>query len=103
LLQNRAITRKRDVLKLAALSAAGFMLAEKLLLFLAMSVVSDSLFVRALFSGGLLLLPLALHVITTSAVCLATARFGTRFYPLAVAFGSLVHAIYNLNVVGALL
>ena len=27
LLQNRAITRKRDVLKLAALSAAGFMLS----------------------------------------------------------------------------
>ncbi|MFH1647472.1 MAG: ABC transporter permease [Chloroflexota bacterium] len=103
LLQNRAITRKRDVLKLAAISAVGFMLAEKLLLFLAMSVVSDSLFVRALFSGGLLLLPLALHVITTSVVCLATARFGTRFYPLAVVFGSLVHAIYNLNVVGALL
>ena len=103
LLQNRAVSRKRDVLKLAILSALGFMLAEKLLLFLVMSVVSDSLVVQALFSWGLLLLPLALHVVSTSVVCLATARFGTRFYLLAVIFGSMLHAIYNINVVGSML
>ncbi len=103
LLKNHAVSRKRDVLKLAVLSALGFMLAEKLLLFLVMSVVSDSHFVQALFGWGLLLLPLALHVVSTSVVCLATARFGTRFYLLAVVFGSMLHAIYNLNVVGTAL
>ena len=100
LLHKRIISRKRDVLKLAALSALGFMLAEKLLLLIVMSVVSDSLVVRELFSGGLILVPLVLHVVATSIVCLSTARFGTRFYPLAVVFGSLIHVIYNLTVVG---
>ncbi|MFA5366812.1 MAG: ABC transporter permease subunit [Dehalococcoidia bacterium] len=100
LLHKRIISRKRDVLKLAALSALGFMLAEKLLLLIVMSVVSDSLVVRELFSGGLILVPLALHVVATSVVCLSTARFGTRFYPLAVVFGSLIHVTYNLTVVG---
>lgn len=100
LLHKRIIARKRDVLKLAALSALGFMLAEKLLLLIVMSVVSDSLVIRELFSGGLILVPLALHVVATSIVCLSTARFGTRFYPLAVVFGSLIHVIYNLTVVG---
>jgi hypothetical protein len=98
LLHKRIISRKRDVLKLAVLSALGFMLAEKLLLFLVMSVVSDSLLVEALFNWGLLLLPLVLHIATTSVVCLATARLGTRFYLLAVTFGAMLHAIYNLNV-----
>jgi ABC-type Na+ efflux pump permease subunit len=103
LLQNHAVSRKRDVLKLAVLSALGFMLAEKLLLFLIMGVIYDSLLVQALFSWGLLLLPLALHVVSTSVVCLATARYGTRFYLLAVVFGSMLHTIYNLNVVGKML
>ena len=103
LIQNHAVSRKRDVLKLAVLSALGFMLAEKLLLFLVMDVISDSVLVQALFSWGLLLLPLALHVVSTSIVCLATARFGTRFYLLAVVFGSMLHAIYNLNVLGTTL
>ncbi len=103
LLQNNALQRKRDVFKLAALSALGFMLAEKLLLLMAMSVVSDSMFVQALTGGGLLLLPLALHVVSTSVVCLFTAHFGTRFYLLAIILGSMIHAIYNLYVMGTLL
>jgi hypothetical protein len=103
LLQNRSLNSWKDVLRLAGLSALGFMLAEKLLLFLAINVVSESMFIQALFSGGLLLLPLALHVVSTAVVCLLTMRFGTRFYPLAIAAGSIIHAIYNLNVMGTLL
>ncbi len=103
LLQNKALARKRDVLKLAALSALGFMLAEKLLLLMAMSVVSDSSVIEVMFGGGMLLLPLALHVVSTSVVCLFTARFGTRYYLLAIVLGSIIHAIYNVSVMGALL
>lgn len=103
LLQNKALPRKRDVLKLAALSALGFMLAEKLLLLMAMSVVSDSMFIQALSGGGWFILPLALHVVSTSVVCLFTARFGTRFYLIAIALGSMIHAIYNVSVMGMLL
>ncbi|MBN1177511.1 MAG: ABC transporter permease subunit [Dehalococcoidales bacterium] len=103
LLQNKALARKRDVLKLAALSALGFMLAEKLLLLMAMSVVSDSPVIEMMFGGGMLLLPLALHVVSTSVVCLFTARFGTRYYLPAIVLGSIIHAIYNVSVMGALL
>ena len=103
LLQNKALARKRDVLKLAALSALGFMLAEKLLLFMAMTVVSDSSVIQVMFGGGMLLLPLALHVVSTSVVCLFTAHFGTRYYLLAILLGSIIHAIYNVSVMGALL
>lgn len=103
MLQNHIVSRKRDVLRLAVISALGFMLAEKLLLFLVIGVISDSTIVEALFSWGLLLAPLALHVVSTSLVCLATARYGARFYILAVIFGSMLHAIYNFNVVGTTL
>jgi hypothetical protein len=103
LLQNKALSKWKDVLRLSFLAALGFMLAEKLLLFLALSVVSESMFVQALFSSELLLIPLALHVVSTSVVCLMTARFGPRFYPVAIIAGSVIHAIYNLGVMGTLL
>lgn len=103
LLQNKALPKWQDVLKLSFLAALGFMLAEKLLLFLALSVVSESMFISALFSGGLLVIPLALHVVSTAVVCLMTARFGPRFYPMAIIAGSIIHTLYNLNVMGTLL
>jgi len=103
LLQNRVLKTNKDVFKLAVLSALGFLLMEKLLLYLTLSVVSESMFIQALFSSGLLLIPLALHVVSTSVVCLMTARLGTRFYPIAIIAGSIIHTIYNLNMVGTLL
>jgi hypothetical protein len=103
LLQNNVLSKWKDVLKFSFLAALGFMMAEKLLLFLVLSVVSESMFVQALFSGGLLVIPLALHVVSTSVVCLITARFGPRFYPLAIIAGSVIHAVYNLSVMGTLL
>jgi hypothetical protein len=103
LLQNKALKSWKRVLGLAALAALGFMLAEKLLLLIAMSVVSEDAFLQALSGGGLFLLPLALHVISTAVVCLLTWRCGTRYYPLAIAAGSLIHAAYNLYVMGMLL
>jgi hypothetical protein len=103
LLQNNVLRTWQDVLKLSFLSALGFMLAEKLLLYLALSVVSESTFVQALFSAGFLLLPLALHAVSTAVVCLMAARFGTRFYPVAIIAGSIIHTLYNLYVMGTLL
>ena len=103
LLQNNVLKTWKDVLKLACLSALGFLVAEKLLLYLALSVTSESMFVQALFSSGLLLIPLALHVASTSVVCLMTARLGIRFYPIGIIAGSIIHTIYNLNMVGTLL
>ncbi|MDY6911678.1 MAG: ABC transporter permease [Chloroflexota bacterium] len=100
LLQNKAINSVRGVIKFSFISALGFLIAEKLLLFLALSVMSESMFIDAVFSSGLLLLPLALHFVTTSVVCFLTARLGIKYFPLGLVAGSVVHGIYNLCIIG---
>jgi hypothetical protein len=103
LLKNRLVASRRTLILLCFASALGFLLGEKLLLYLALSVVSQSMFVDALFSAGLLFAPLAMHFVATSVVCLTTARFGTRFFPLAIVAGAILHAVYNLYIIGELL
>jgi len=102
LLENRAVSRTKDVVVLSFLSAAGFLVGEKLLLAVSVSVVSESVLSAALFSSGLLLIPLVAHFVSTATVCLLTSRFGVRAYPYAVLAGSIVHALYNLYVLGAI-
>lgn len=103
LLRNNIIRAPIDVIKLSFLSALGVLLGEKLLLFLALSVLSESVFTSAIFGSGLLVVPLVLHAVTTSVVCLITARFGTKYYPLAIMAGSVIHTLYNLYLIRALL
>ncbi len=103
LLRNNIIKSWKSVLKLSCLSALGFFLGEKLLLFLAMHVLSESLFISAIFGAGLLVVPLVLHAVSTSVVCLITAHRGTRYYPLAIIAGVVIHTLYNLYVIGAVL
>lgn len=100
LVQYNALHGWRNVLRLSAISALGFVFMEKLLLYVALSVVDDSVFMQALSGGGLLVLPMLLHIVSTSLVCIITARFGTKWYPLGLVAGSLVHLTYNLFVTG---
>ncbi len=93
----------KEALRLGVLSAVGFMLMEKLVLYVVLSVVDDSLFLRALSGGGMLVFPLILHVVSTNFVCFLTAKFGTRYYPIGLLAGSLVHLAYNLAIVGTAL
>lgn len=104
LLQNRMITSFKSVVILSFMAALGFLIGEKLLLFLAMRVMSETMFIEALFSSGVLLIfPLAMHFVTTCTVCLLTTRWGIKFYPLAIIAGSLIHTAYNLYIIrGAL-
>jgi len=102
LLEKRVIRSARDVLGLSFLSAAGFLVAEKLLLYVSLSTVSESALSAALFSSGMLLVPLIAHFVFTALVCLATSRFGTRYYPFAALAGAIVHALYNLGVLGVI-
>ncbi len=68
-----------------------------------MCVISESMFTAAIFGTGLLLVvPLIAHFVFTSIVCLITARFGVKFYPIAILAGSVVHALYNLYVIGVI-
>jgi ABC-type Na+ efflux pump permease subunit len=102
LLENKAIRSARDVLVLSFLSAVGFLVAEKLLLYISLSAVSQSALSAALFSSGMFLVPLIAHFVFTALVCLLTSRFGVRYYPFAVLAGSIVHALYNLCVLGVI-
>ena len=99
LLQNKVIGPLKGVIKLSLISALGFFIGEKLLVYLALQVLSESTYTNALFGSPLLLLPLILHSVATSIVCLSTARFGTRYYPLAILAGVGIHIAYNLWVI----
>ncbi len=103
LLQNSVIKSWKGVVKLSCLSALGFLLGEKLLLFIALSVLSESVFISAIFGTGLLVVPLVLHAVSTSVVCLITSRLGIKYYPLAIVAGAVIHTVYNLYVIGAVL
>jgi len=104
LLQNRMITSLKSVVVLSFMAALGFWIGEKLFLFLTLRVMSESVFIEALFSSGVFLIfPLVMHFITTCIVCLLTTRWGIKFYPLAIVAGALIHAAYNLFIIrGAL-
>ncbi len=95
LLENKKVGSTKTLLLLAACSAIGFFIGEKVLLYLSLSVVSNIMLLEAIGSAGMLIIPLIAHFIFTSIVCLLTRKFGTRYYPLAVMAGSLVHFLYN--------
>ncbi|MCK4723045.1 MAG: ABC transporter permease, partial [Dehalococcoidia bacterium] len=79
LLQNNIVKSLKVILMLSFISALGFLIGEKLLLYLALSVISESMFTTAIFSTGLLIMPLIMHFVSTSMVCLMTARFGIKY------------------------
>jgi len=103
LLQNNALKSLKSIIIMSFITALGFFIGEKLLLSIAMCVISESMFTAAIFGTGLLLVvPLIAHFVFTSIVCLITARFGVKFYPIAILAGSVVHALYNLYVIGVI-
>jgi ABC-type Na+ efflux pump permease subunit len=99
-IEHRLVKRWFQVLTLALVSAAFFFIGEKLLLFMSLKVISESLFTTAVFAGNLLWIPLLVHMGCTSAVCLITWKTGLKGYPLAVLVGSLMHGLYNLSLIG---
>jgi ABC-type Na+ efflux pump permease subunit len=99
LFEQHLVRSVRQALALAALSALGFFVGEKLILLVSVSVVSQTALSAALFDAGLLLVPLAAHFIFTSIVALLNTRYHVR-YPIAVLGGVIVHTIYNLIVAG---
>jgi len=102
LLRHGAVKSAKSIITLSFVAALGFFAGEKLLLYVTLKVISESMFTTAVFGSGLLLMPMLAHFLFTSFVCLITARFGVKRYPLAIVAGSVVHLLYNLTVVGAL-
>lgn len=102
LIRHNVAKSLKRVLTLSFAAALGFFIGEKLLLYIALSVISESTFTTAIFGTGLLIVPLIAHFVFTAVVCLITVRFGIRYYPIAILAGSVIHALYNLSVIGVI-
>lgn len=95
LAEHGVVKSTRQLLVLAFLSALGFLIGEKLLLLVSVSVVMEAPVSGALFGAGVfLLIPLVAHFAFTSIVTLLRVKLRMP-YLLALAVGTLVHAIYN--------
>jgi hypothetical protein len=98
----RGLVKKwHQVALLAVVSGAFFFVGEKILLFMSLKVISESIFTAAVFASNALWIPLAVHSVCTLIVCLTVYRTGMKGYPLALLGGSLLHGIYNLYLIGA--
>jgi len=98
LAEHGVVKSARDIIGLSFLSALGFLIAEKILVLLSLSMVSDAPVSGALFGTGLLVfIPLIAHFVFTTIV--TWLRTQLKFsYALALGIGTLVHFIYNAYV-----
>jgi hypothetical protein len=101
LVEQNIVHSVRGILGMSLLSAAGFLLSEKLLVLVSVNAVSQMTLAGVLFNnGGLFLVPLLAHFLFTTAVTLLAGR--TRLpYPYALLLVALVHAAYNYLLIGA--
>jgi RsiW-degrading membrane proteinase PrsW (M82 family) len=90
------LTWKNLVLAGAA-TATGFLVGEKLLLFVTLAQISDSVFGSILFlSLGSLWLPLLLHFVCVLIVATSLKTWGRKGFVPGLAVAMVVHCLYNL-------
>ena len=78
-------------------TAIGFLVAEKLLLFITLTQITDSVFGSILFlSIGSLWLPLLLHFAGVLIVACCLKRWGANGFAPGLALAMVVHCLYNL-------
>ncbi|MDD2921394.1 MAG: ABC transporter permease [Anaerolineales bacterium] len=95
LAEHRVITSARSIFGLSFLSGLGFLIGEKLLVAISISMVSDARVSGALFGAGLLLLvPLLAHFIFTSITTILTTKLKFPYW-LSLFIASAVHFVYN--------
>lgn len=98
LAERGAIRSMRDILWMSFLSALGFLVGEKLLVFASVSVVSEARVSSALFESGIfLLIPLFAHFVFVSVVNVLTIRYKVPYW-LALTIGTIFHFIYNATI-----
>jgi RsiW-degrading membrane proteinase PrsW (M82 family) len=87
----------RNVLFACAATAIGFLVGEKLLLFVTLAQITESVFGSILFlSLGVLWMPLLLHFAGVLIVTAALKRGGRGWFVPGIALAMVVHALYNL-------
>jgi len=87
----------KNLVLASAATAIGFLVAEKLLLFVTIAQISDSVFGSILFlSLGSLWLPLMLHFVGVLIVATCLKLGGRKWFVPGLAIAMVVHCLYNL-------
>ncbi|MGC9468056.1 MAG: hypothetical protein ACP5HS_05665 [Anaerolineae bacterium] len=102
LLEHGNVKRWHRVVILSLLSATGFLLGEKALLFVSIRATSQSLLAAVMLNAGKLWITLGAHFVFTVVISLLTRWWGPKRYPLALGVGASIHLLYNLAILGVL-
>ncbi|MDP3564064.1 MAG: ABC transporter permease, partial [Methanoregula sp.] len=87
----------KNLLAACAATAIGFLVAEKLLLFITLAQITESVFGSILFlSLGVLWMPLLLHFVGVLIVACSLKFFGRRGLVPGLVLATMVHCLYNL-------
>ncbi len=87
----------KNLILASAATAIGFLVGEKLLLFVTLAQISDSVFGSILFlSLGSLWLPLLLHFAGILIVACCIKKWGAKGFVPGLAIAMVVHCLYNL-------
>ena len=87
----------KNLLAACAATAIGFLVAEKLLLFITLALITESVFGSILFlSLGVLWMPLLLHFVGVLIVACSLKFFGRRGLVPGLVLANPVHCLYNL-------
>jgi ABC-type Na+ efflux pump permease subunit len=87
----------KNLVLASAATAIGFLVAEKLLLFVTIAQISDSVFGSILFlSLGSLWLPLLLHFVGVLIVAVCLKLGGKKWFVPGLTMAMVVHCLYNL-------
>jgi ABC-type Na+ efflux pump permease subunit len=87
----------RNILLACVATATGFLVGEKLLLFVTLAQITESVFGSILFlSLGVLWMPLLLHFVGVLIVASCLKRGGRGWFVPGLAIAMVVHCLYNL-------
>lgn len=96
-LQDASFLSWKNLVFACAVTAAGFLAAEKLLLLITLTQITESVFGSILFlSLGVLYLPLLLHFAGILVVACALKLGGRGWYLPGILAATLLHCLYNL-------
>ncbi len=98
LIEHKIAGSAKQILVLSFLSAFGFFVGEKVLMYLSMSIISSNVLMEALGSANLLVIPLIAHFVFTAVICLSTKKFGVKYYPYALVAGAFLHFLYDFYI-----
>jgi len=95
--QDPAFFTWKNLVAACAATAIGFLVAEKLLLFITLAQISESVFGSILFlSLGVLWMPLLLHFVGVLIVACSLKFWGRRGLVIGLVLATAVHCLYNL-------